>query len=91
MDELTTIVRFTRPETCAEKAIIRDCANAIREKLHSLQKQNENLAKQTLELLDDAQRKREKLAAEALVWLDDAQRKKERLAAEALLLLHGVP
>jgi len=69
MDELTTIIRFTRPETRTERAIIRDCANAIREKLHSLQKQNETLAKQTLELLDDAQRKRKKLAATALLML----------------------
>jgi len=69
MDELTTIIRLTRPETRAERAMIRVCANAIREKLHSLQKQNENLANQTLELLDDAKRKRENLAAKALVLL----------------------
>jgi len=69
MDELTTIIRFTRPKTRTERAIIRDCANAIREKLHSLQKQNENLAKKTLDLLDDVKRERENLAAKALVLL----------------------
>ena len=51
MDELLTIVRLCRPETRADRATIRECANVIRQKLHFAQKQKERLAAEALLLL----------------------------------------
>ena len=51
MDELITIIRLCRPETRADRATIRECANIIREKLHFAEKQRQRIAAEALVML----------------------------------------
>ena len=51
MEELLTIVRLCKPETRAERATIRECANIIREKLNFAERQRERLVAEALLLL----------------------------------------